>query len=194
VGKKVPATDLKAFVAYAKANPVNWGSWGAGSHGHLLCEAMNRRYGLTMQHIPYKGEAPTLQGLLSGEIDIAAASIGGMRAHLKSGNVQAIGTIGKTRSLALPDTQTLFEQGARDAAFTTLGWVGIVAPRGTPENIVRAWRDVVAQFLQRDNVRQQFMGSGFEPRFLDSAAFRAQIEADARVWAALIREADVRLD
>jgi len=194
IGKSVPASNLREFVAHARKASISWGSWGAGSHGHLLCEAMNKAYQLTMQHVPYKGEAPTVQGLLGGEIQIAAGSIGVMAPHLKSGALKALGTNGVQPSLTLPQVPTLAEQGASGEAFTKLGWVGLVAPANTPADIVAQWGTLVRDFLALESTRTRFLAYGFEPSFLDSTALRKRMEDDARVWARLIAEAGVRLD
>lgn len=194
IGKSVPAISLSEFVAHARKANISWGSWGAGSHGHLLCEAMNRAYKLNMQHVPYKGEAPTVQGLLSGEIQIAAGSIGVMAPHLKIGALKALGTNGAQRSLTLPQVPTLAEQGASGEAFTQLGWVGLVAPANTPADIVARWSLLVRDFLALETTRGKFLVYGFEPRFLDSKAFQKRMDEDTRVWARLIAEAGVTLD
>ena len=194
IGQSVPANKLGDFVAHARKANVSWGSWGAGSHGHILCEAMNRAYQLNMQHVPYKGEAPTVLGLLSGEIQIAAGSIGVMAPHLKSGALKALGTNGTQRSLTLPQVQTLAEQGARGEAFTQLGWVGLVAPANTPADIVARWSLLLRDFLALDSTRARLLVYGFEPRFLDSVAFQKRIEEDTRVWGRLIADAGVTLD
>jgi len=194
IGKSVPANNLSEFINHARKVDISWGSWGAGSHGHLLCAAMNRAYKLNMQHVPYKGEAPTVQGLLSGEIQIAAGSIGVMAPHLKSGALKALGTNGAQRSLTLPQVPTLAEQGAGGEAFTQLGWVGLVAPANTPADIVRQWSLLVRDFLALESARTRFLVYGFEPRFLDSVAFRKRMEDDTRVWGRLIADAGVTLD
>ena len=184
IGKTVPAINLIEFVAHARKANLSWGSWGAGSHGHVLCVAMNRTYKLNMQHIPYKGEAPTVQGLLSGEIQIAAGSIGVMAPHLKSGALRALGTNGAARSLTLPQVPTLAEQGAGSAAFIQPGWVGLVAPANTPADIVTQWSLLVRDFLALESTRTRFLAYGFEPRYLDRGAFRTLMEEDARGGAA----------
>lgn len=194
VNKSLGVDSLDGLIKSARERPLNWGSWGAGSHGHLLCEALNRSFRLQIQHVSYKGEAPTIQALLSGEIQVAAGSIGGMKPHLVAGSLKAIGSIGTQRSLALPETRTLFEQGARDAAFTTLGWVGLVAPKGTALSVRQQWTDLVRAFFAREETRRQFLNYGFEPRVLDESAFRKLFETDAITWSRLIEQAGVRLD
>lgn len=195
VNKSVPADNLRALVAHAKTGAMlNFGSWGNGSHGHLLCEALNRHFQLDLLHIAYKGEAPTIQDLLGGQIHIAAGSIGNMRPHIQSGALKAIGVIGHQPSRALPTVPTLAAQGATDAAFTTLGWVGVVAPAATPRAIVQRLSDVMREIMVMADVNMRFSNAGFEPRYLDSEAFFKQWQRDIPVWTRLVRDAGVTLD
>jgi tripartite-type tricarboxylate transporter receptor subunit TctC len=198
INKNIPAKNLREFVAYAQ-NPanrskINWGSWGTGSHGHLLCEAMNKAYKLSMAHVPFRGEGPAIQDLVAGQIQIAAGTIGSMSPHLMSGSATAIGTIGKSRAKPLPDVPTLREQGATDDAFAINGWVGLVAPATVPREIISVWADVVRDFLAQPVPQQRFAGYGFEPNYLGPDAFAAAWAADVPIWTALIRDAGVTLD
>ena len=195
VNKSVPATNLAALVAHAKSGAtLNFGSWGAGSHGHLLCEALNKSYALKMQHVAYKGESLTIQDLLGGQIQIAAGSIGGIRAHLQSGALKAIGVIGKSPSRVLQSVPTLFSQGATDSAFTTLGWVGLVGPANMPMSIVTRLSDVIRAVLAQGEVSEKFLSYGFEPTYLSSEKFYQQWQTDTPIWAKLIRDSGVTLD
>jgi tripartite-type tricarboxylate transporter receptor subunit TctC len=196
--KDVPAKNLTEFVNYAKRKDLSWGSWGAGSHGHLLCEALNRAHGLSMQHVAYKGEAPALQALLSGEIQVMAASIGGMLPHLRAEKVRALGTNGRMRSLALPLVPTLLEAGAAPGeqadAFALVGWVGLFAPARTPPPQISRWSDALKTFLAGEPAQQRILLYGFEPKHLGPQAFTDKTRADTAMWAKLIRQAGVTLD
>lgn len=200
VNQSIPATRLKELIAFARppstlsTKPINFGSWGAGSHGHLLCEALNKIYGLALQHIPYKGEGPTIQDLVAGEIQIAAGSIGAMVPHIRSGALRAIGVIGDKPSPALPQVPSLIEQGATAQAFALLGWMGLVAPVGTPEPIVDRWVAIVREFVESNEVQQRLLAFGFEPRILAKDAFFRAWQADVPVWTKLINETGVTLD
>jgi tripartite-type tricarboxylate transporter receptor subunit TctC len=198
VNRRLPATNLAEFVAYARAlpatAPLNFGSWGAGSHGHLLCEALNKHFKLRLQHVPYKGEGPTIQDLVGGQIQIAAGSIGGMAPHIRSGALKALGVIGDKPSVALPQIKSLAEQGLSDAAFTTLGWMGLVAPSGTPGFIVDRWAEIVREFVGNAETLQRLQNYGFEPRYLAKAAFFRAWQTDMPVWTRLIQDAGVTLD
>ncbi len=195
VNKSVPATNLATLIAHAKSGAtLNFGSWGAGSHGHLLCEALNKSYALNMQHVAYKGESLTIQDLLGGQIQIAAGSIGAMRAHLQSRALNAIGVIGKSPSRVLPTVATLYSQGAADSAFTTLGWVGLVGPANMPPAIVARLSETIRDVLAQNDISEKLLSYGFEPIYLPSVAFYQQWQRDTPIWAKLIRDAGVTLD
>ena len=195
VNQSIPANNLRELVAYGKSQKVlNFGSWGRGSHGHLLCEALNKSYALSMQHVPYKGEGPTIQDLLAGQIQIAAGSIGGMRPHIQNGTLKAIGIIGKDSSRALPTVPTLYSQGATDSAFTTLGWVGLVGPAKLPAEIVLQWATVINEILMMPDIRARLIDYGFEPAFQSSDAFFRQWQSDVPIWTQLVKSAGVTLD
>jgi tripartite-type tricarboxylate transporter receptor subunit TctC len=195
VNKDVPANNLASLVANArKGGVLNFGSWGKGSHGHLLCEALNKFYQIDMQHIAYKGEAPTIVDLVAGQIQLAAGSIGGMAQHIKSGALKPIGVIGHHESAALPMVPTLLSQGANDAAFTTLGWVGLVAPKGITSQVATEWSALMRDIMSMPDVAARFSSIGFEPRYLDGAAFFKQWQRDTPVWTRLINAAGLSLD
>ncbi len=198
VHQSVPANNLAELVAYARsappAAPLNFGSWGAGSHGHLLCEALNRSYKLRLQHVPYKGEGPTIQDLVGGQIQIAAGSIGGMSPHIKSGALKAIAVIGDKPSPSLPGVKSLAEQGATSPAFTTLGWMGVVAPAGTPQSVVDRWAELIREFVDAAQTQERLNSYGFEPRYLSKDAFFRAWQSDMPVWTQLIKDTGVTLD
>jgi tripartite-type tricarboxylate transporter receptor subunit TctC len=197
VNKSIPANNLKEFVSFVRlpsTKLMSFGSWGAGSHGHLLCEALNKHYGLALQHIPYKGEGPTIQDLLAGEIQIAAGSIGTMAPHIRSGALRAIGVIGDKPSAALPQVPSLVEQGATAPAFALLGWMGLVAPAGTPGPIIDRWVAIVREFVESSEAQQRLLAFGFEPKILAKDAFVQAWQADVPIWTKLINETGVTLD
>jgi tripartite-type tricarboxylate transporter receptor subunit TctC len=200
VNKSIEATNLKELITFVRSpstqstNRMNFGSWGAGSHGHLLCEALNKNYGLAIQHIAYRGEGPTIQDLVAGEIQIAAGSIGAMAPHIRSGALRAIGVIGDKPSAALPQVPSLIEQGATAPAFALLGWMGLVAPVGTPGPIVDRWVAIVREFIESNEVQQRLLAFGFEPRVLAKDAFFRAWQTDVPIWTKLIDETGVTLD
>lgn len=195
VHKSVPVSNLKEFIAYARSgHNLNFGSWAPGSQGHILCDALNKFYQLSLLHVPYKGEVPLVQDLVGGQIQIGAGSLGAMRPHLRSGALKAIGVVGTERSRAMPEVMTLLAQGASDPAFATVGWVGLVGPAGMPHDAVERWATIVREFLELPDVRQRFDTYGFEPKFVPTEAFFRTWQADVAVWTKLINDTGVTLD
>lgn len=195
VHKSVPASNLKDLVAYARSNrDLSFGSWASGSTGHILCAALNDAYRLSMIHVPYKGEAPAIQDLVGGQIQIAAASIGSVHPHLRSGALKAIGINGTQRSSVIPEAMTFLEQGATAPAFTTIGWVGLVGPAGMPRDAIERWTKIVRDFLELPDIQQRFNAYGIEPKFVANDDFFRIWQADMPVWAKLINDVGVKLD
>jgi len=195
VHKAVPVSNLKELVAYARSGGnLNFGSWALGSAGHILCEALNKSYQLSLLHVPYKGEGPLIQDLVGGQINIGAGSVGAMRPHMRSGSLKAIGVTGTQRSSTMPEVMTLLEQGASDPAFTTIGWVGLVGPAGMPRDAVERWATIVREFLKMPDVLQRFDTYGFEPKFVPTEAFFRTWQADVPVWTKLLNDTGVKLD
>lgn len=195
VNKNIPAQDLRELVSHAKSGVnINFGSWGQGSHGHLLAEALNKKYGIKMEHVAYKGETPVIQDLLGGQIDIAAGSIGNMAPHIKSGALKAIGVIGLKVNPALPTVPTLASQGATDISFTTLGWVGLVGPARLSFEITSRLGEVMREVLAMPDVKSRLKVYGFETKFLARDDFYKVWQRDLALWTKLITDAGVSLD
>ena len=195
VHKSVPASNLKELVTYARSGRnLSFGSWAAGSQGHILCEALNKSYQLSLLHVAYKGEAPVVQDLIGGQIQMAAGSFGSMAPHIASGALKVIGVVGSQRSAVMPELMTLLEQGATDPAFTTIGWIGLVGPAGMPRDIVERWAAIAREFLELPEARSKIIAYGFEPKFVPTDAFFRTWQADMPVWTKLINDLGVKLD
>jgi tripartite-type tricarboxylate transporter receptor subunit TctC len=126
IGKNVPATNLKAFADYARANKVSLGTYGAGSYSHVAVEALNRHYGLAMQAVHYRGEALMWQDVASGSVQGGSGSYAAASSVLQSGAGRAIAVPSRERMKKLPDVATFYEQGVTDQAFLVRGWIGLV--------------------------------------------------------------------
>lgn len=142
VHKSVPATNLKEFVEYARKNKVNFGSWALGSSAHIFAQALNEKFGLGMEIVTYKGEAPMWQDMGAGSLQAAMGSPQAMNALLLKGDVKAIVAPSRVRALRLPDVQTSVEQGFTDDTFVVRGWLALAAPAATPKEIVRKMSDL----------------------------------------------------
>ena len=136
VAKKVPAEDLKSFVAYAKANKgkLNYASVGAGSVPHLGGVLLNKAAGIDLTHIPYKGAGPATQDLVAGQVELMIVTPPSVSGHIRSGNVKALALASDTRHPAFPEIPTAAEAGL--PGFVLDGWFALFAPAGTPQPIV----------------------------------------------------------
>ena len=136
VAKKVPVSDLKSFIAYAKANPgkLNYASVGAGSVPHLGGVLLNKAAGLDMVHVPYKGSGPATADIVAGQVEVLIVTPPAVSGHIRNGNVKALALASDKRLPDFPDIPTTAEAGL--PGFTLDGWFALFAPAGTPQPII----------------------------------------------------------
>ncbi len=190
----LPARDFKAFVAYLKQNPgrVNYGTAGNASAGHLAMEYLKLVTGTFAVHIPYRGTGPMLTDLLSGRTQATSAGLPALLPHIKSGKLRAIAVGTAQRLPALPDVPTVAEMGYKD--FETSQWYGILAPAGTPREIVKRLQEESLKALKSNSVTERFAndsatGGGGPPE--QFAAFIAQQQ---KVWSQIVKRAGIKPD
>lgn len=135
VNASVPVANMKALATYAGQKPVAFGSAGNGSVNHLLGEMFNTASGAKMQHIPYKGAAPALTDLISGQIQVVFTSLPSVAQHIRSGTVKGLSVTGSKRSAAFKDIPTIAESGF--PGFVINPWFGLFASKGTPASVAR---------------------------------------------------------
>jgi len=151
VHPSVPAKSASELIAHAKASPgkLNYASAGNGTPFHLSAELFKAQTGTNMVHVPYKGAAPALSDLLAGEVQLMFDNIPSVLPHIRSGKVRAIATTGATRLSLLPEVPTLAEAGFKNAQ--SVSWFAIVAPKGTPKDIIaRLHAEIVKAESQAD--------------------------------------------
>jgi tripartite-type tricarboxylate transporter receptor subunit TctC len=190
----VPAKDFKEFVAHVKQNPgkLNYGSAGNASAGHLAMEYLKLVTGMFITHIPYRGTGPQLTDLLAGRTQASSAGLPAMLPHIKSGKLRAI-AVGTTQRLAaLPDVPTVAEMGFRN--FETSQWYGILAPAGTPSDIVKRLQEESLKALKSNSVTERFasdsaVGGGGPP-----AEFAAFIAEQQMTWKEIVARAGIKPD
>ena len=190
----VPANNFKEFVAYAKRNPgkLNYGSAGNASAGHLAMEYLKLVTGMFITHIPYRGTGPQLTDLLAGRTQASSAGLPALLPHIKSGKLKAIAVGTPQRLPALPDVPTVAEMGFKD--FETSQWYGILAPAGTPRDIVKRLQEESLKALKSNSVTERFasdsaVGGGGPPE--EFAAFIAQQQ---KVWKEIVSRAGIKPD
>ncbi|MEI6304118.1 MAG: tripartite tricarboxylate transporter substrate binding protein [Betaproteobacteria bacterium] len=190
----VPATSFKAFVDYAKANPgkVNYASPAAGTTVHLFTEMLNKRQGMGMTHIAYKGAAQALTALLANEVQLLAIGAGVGAPHVKSGKLRALAVSGGKRLAAFPDAQTFAEAGISEEA--SGNWWGVAAPTGTPKEVIQQFHLALRDALAEPKIRARLSELGAVPVGNSPAEMRRQLEQEAKVWAKVVRDVDAKLD
>ena len=142
VHKSVPVSNLKEFVEYARVSKVNFGSWALGSAAHIFAQGLNEKFGLKIEVVTYKGEAPMWQDMGAGSLQAAMGSPQAFNALLVKGEIKPIVAPGRVRAGRFADLPTSIEQGFTDDAFAPRGWLALSAPAATPKEIVRRMSDL----------------------------------------------------
>ncbi len=194
VNAKSPATDLKGVVALAKAAPgkFSYGSNGNGTVQHLIGTQFASVAGVELLHVPYKGSAPLTTDLLGGQIDMSFDTLTPVVQHIKAGKLRAVAVTTAKRSTTLPDVPTLAESGMKD--FDQGTWFGIVAPAGTPKEVVTRLNTELVKIIQSPDFRKRMEEIGAEPIGNTPAEMEAQIRNDTAKYARLVKEAKVSID
>jgi tripartite-type tricarboxylate transporter receptor subunit TctC len=180
---------LADFQAWAKGRRIGYGSWGEGSHAHLLAESLLvRQLHLDAVHAPYRGLAPMLQDLIGGQLNAGFAVPPAAAPHVTTGRLQALAVSGERRSVALPNAPTLRELGFDQPVFQLRQWAAFMAPASTPPaTLMRLEHDLTAA-LDDPSVRQALQGAGFEiERVLGAADAASTLRADLALIPPLIR-------
>jgi tripartite-type tricarboxylate transporter receptor subunit TctC len=190
----VPVKDFKDFIALAKAKPgvLNYGSAGNGSAGHLAFEYLKMVTGTQIQHVPYKGTGPQLQDLLGGRIESTSAGAPALMAHIKSGKLRAIAVGTPKRIPALPDVPTVAEMGYPE--FETSQWYGVLAPAGTPREIVLRLNAEINKALQSSQVTQRYAADNAVAEIGSPEQFGAFIAREQARWRDVVRKADIKIE
>ncbi len=187
INKNVPATNLKEFVAWARDNKVSMGTYGAGSYSHVAVETLNRRYGLSMQAVHYRGEGPMWPDVASGTIHAGSGSYAAASPVLQAGNGRAIAVPTMVRSKKLPDVGTFHEQGATDLGFLVRGWIGLVGPAGMPDEIVQKLSDLMVEGGKTERIQKILDTFGIDEAARDRVYFKKVMDEEGPVWIDLVK-------
>ncbi len=192
VHPSLPATSVQELVALAKSKPgqLNYASMGRGSSPHLGAELFKSVAGVDITHVPYKGSAQSITGLLAGEVSLFFVGISTAAPFVKAGRLRALAVTSKKRSDALADVPTFVESGLPDVELGI--WFGLFAPAGTPPAVISRLNTDIAKVLDLAEVRQALASRGFEPRGSSPEEFRELIQKDQNRWAALIRQLGIK--
>jgi tripartite-type tricarboxylate transporter receptor subunit TctC len=193
VGPKVPAGDLKAFLAWAReqGDKATF-SFGNGSSGHLGFEMLKKQAGLAMMHVPYKGSAPATMAVLSGEVDATLGDVGVVAPHIQAGKLRALAVAGNARTPALPDVPTFAEAGL--PGFESQTWMGLLTRAGVPAERVQRLNQMYSEALQDADVRQILAQQGMVAAASSPEAFSAFMKAESAKYGQAVKDGNVRID
>jgi tripartite-type tricarboxylate transporter receptor subunit TctC len=188
----VPANNVRELLALAKARPgqVTYASYGNGSSAHLTAELFKLMAGVDLLHVPYKGAAPAVNDLLGGQVNIIFADVAAMLTHLKSGKLKALGIGSAKRFEGLPDVPTIAESGV--PGFEAGGFLGLVAPAGTPPAVVQALNGAAQKSLAQPEVRERLLALASPPVGGTPEQFASYIDREIDKWARVIRAANIK--
>jgi tripartite-type tricarboxylate transporter receptor subunit TctC len=192
VHPSVAASSVQELIALARANPgrLTFGSGGVGSTPHLAAELFKSLAGIDAVHVPYKGGAPALNDLLGGQLSFMIENVPGTMPFARQGKLRALAITSAQRSPLAPALPTMAEAGV--PGYDVVGWNGIVAPAGTPPEIVARLQAEVAKVLRQQEVRERLAALGAEPVGSTPAEFGAFIRAEMTRWGTIIREKGIR--
>jgi tripartite-type tricarboxylate transporter receptor subunit TctC len=190
VNPSVPATTIPEFIAYAKANPgtINFASGGNGTVSHLSGELFKMMASIDLVHIPYRGSAPALTGLLGGQVQVGFADISSIE-YIKAGKLRALAVTTATRSEALPDVPTV---GDYLPGYESSQWYGIGSPKNTPAEIIDRLNREINAALADPKFRTRLIDLGGAPIVGSPADFGKLIAEETEKWAQVIRAANIK--
>jgi tripartite-type tricarboxylate transporter receptor subunit TctC len=190
----VPANNVRELLALAKAKPgqVTYASYGNGSSAHLTAELFKLMAGVDLLHVPYKGAAPAVNDLLGGQVNIIFADVAAMLSHLKSGKLKPLGIGSAKRFEGLPDVPSIAESGV--PGFEAGGFLGLVAPAGTPPAVIQALNAAAQKSLALPEVRDRLLGLASPPVGGTPEQFAAHIKREIDKWARVIRAANIKAE
>lgn len=196
VNPQLPVTTAPELLAYIEKNKskIAYGSWGMGSYAHLAGAWLSDKLKADMNHVAYKGEAPMLQDLVGGQLQMAFASLQSARPYIESGKLKPLAVTGTQRMEALPKVSTMSEQGVKDEVFQVTGWLGMSAPAKTPPEVVARLGKEVQAVLALPEVRERIQQMGFLPVGSSPEQFAAQFKKDALVWERVVKVSGAKLD
>jgi tripartite-type tricarboxylate transporter receptor subunit TctC len=191
VSQSFPAKTVQELIALAKAQPdkLFFGSGGAGTGIHMAGELFNITAGTRVVHVPFKGAAPAMTGLLAGEIHVMFIGIPGVIAHVKTGRVRALAMLSARRSPLWPELPTATESGLPMEAS---GWYGMLAPRGTPQPVIAKLNTELNRALATPVLRERLAAQGTESIGSTPAEFAAMIRAEWVKWGKVIATAGLK--
>lgn len=190
----VPANTVAEFIAYAKSQPgkLSYASGGNGSSAHMSMELFKSMAGVDIQHIPYKGSSPALTDLIGGQVVVFIGNMPPTVPHIKSGRLRALAVTTKARSALMPELPTISD--AALPGFETVAWFGVLAPAGTPPEVVNRLSQEIGRIARSPEMREKLLAMGAEPVGGTPEEFKAVIDRDIAKWKPLAQKVGIRVD
>jgi tripartite-type tricarboxylate transporter receptor subunit TctC len=194
VNPSLPVKSVTELIAYAKANPdkLNFGSSGIGASQHLAAELFKSRTGIEMIHVPYKGGGPAMADLVAGRIQLMFETIPSSLPYIQSGQLRALAVTVEGRSGQLPDVPTVAEAGV--AGFVSRGWLGVMAPAGTPQAIIDKMNAAVHKAVTDPAITKRLVDLGLQIKLSTPAEFSAFIAREVAGFRTLIADAKIPME
>ncbi len=194
VPASLPVKNVTEFIALAKSNAskLAYGSTGTGTAHHIIGELFNDMAGTQLLHVPYKGSAPALTDLMGGQVQAMFDTIPSCLPHIQSGKVKALAVTSAKRSVALPDVPTMSESGL--TGFDVSTWFGLMAPAGTPADIISKLQREVASMLQSPEMRNTLLATGAEPVGGTQQQMAQQISEEVKKFSVLAKKIRLELE
>ena len=192
VHPSVPARTVKELVRFAKAQPgkLSFASAGNGSGSHLSGELFKQTTGIDILHVPYKGVQPAMVDVISGQVAMNFPSILSALPHVRSGRVRALAVTGAKRTRAAPDLPTMQEAGIKD--YESMTWYAVVAPSGTPQDVVTRLSSEIAGIVKQPEVADRLSSEGADPVGSTPQEFGRYLRSEIEKWRKVIRAAGIQ--
>jgi len=194
VNPALPVNSVQELIAYAKANPgkLNFASSGSGTSIHLSGELFKVMAGVQMTHIPYKGSAPALQDLIGGQVQLMFDNLPPSLPQIKGGKLRALAVTSAVRAPALPDVPTVAEAGL--PGFEASSWFGILAPAGTPPEIIAKLNAEIAKWLASPEAKEKMLALGANAAGGSPEDFARHIAAETAKWQKVVKASGAKVD
>jgi tripartite-type tricarboxylate transporter receptor subunit TctC len=187
-----PFKTVQELVDQARQKPFTFGSAGNGSVNHLLGVMFNASAGTKLEHIPYKGAAPAMQDLMSGQIDLVFTSLPSVAGSIKSGTLRPIALTSAQRSASFPSIPTIYEAGLKD--FDVSPWFGLFAPAKTPPQIIKKLNHDIEEILRSKDTAEKFSAQGAEILITQPNEFASILKKDIAKWRDVVKASGAQLD
>src|SRR5881227_369126 len=193
VNPQVPVNSVPELIAYAKANPgkLNFASSGSGTSIHLSGELFKAMTGVQMTHVPYKGSAPALTDLIGGQVQLMFDNLPSSLAFIKAGKLRALAVTSASRAPALPDVPTVADTVP---GFEASSWFGVLAPAGTPPEIIARINGEVTKWLATPEAKEKLTAQGANVAGGTPQDFAKHIQAETAKWAKVVKESGAKVD